>query len=186
MRTINTCFLAIMLLFSLGACSPAINVYSEEEPGINLRKYRTYDWLDNILVEKDDVHSFINQQTEQKIRSTVDQRLAMYGYKQCDQDPDLKIHYHAIVKDRELFYEDWWCDDESWHKYGRCQRLQRVNYKEGTLIIDMIDTQSGNQVWRGAAIGVLENLSPEEVNKRIEKVVMEIFKKFPEQPLFGG
>lgn len=183
MRAVYNFLILSALAFGLFSCSSAVKIYSEEEPGINMRKYRTYDWLDNLQIEKDNVASVSDRQIEEKIRTSVNAQLERFGYKQCDQDPDLKVHYHAIVKERELFYEDWWCDDESWHKYGRCQRLRRIHYKEGTLIVDMIDAQSGNQVWRGAAVGVLANLSPEEVSKRVEKVVTDIFAKFPEQPL---
>jgi hypothetical protein len=102
------------------------------------------------------------------------------GYKPVKVDPDLKVHYHIIIKNEQMVYQDWQCSDLEWHKYGRCQRLKTVNYREGTLIVDLIDAQSGNQVWRGVAGRVLDSNLPEAQKKaRIGEAIQAIFGKFP-------
>lgn len=178
----------LLLLLSLllaNSCSTVYQTYSEEEPGINLRKYRTYDWLERTLVEEDKVSLILSDTTERKIRSTVEAELVRFGFRQCDVEPDLMLHYHAILKNKEIYYLDWTCDDEEWHKYGRCQRVKETNFREGTLIIDFIDARTGNQVWRGVAIGAIDDLSRNAVDKQVEEAVHKIFKKFPEQPRPG-
>lgn len=187
MKRLFRLFSILILLSLLGnACSPIINVYSEEEPGINLRKYRSYDWLDNKVVESDNVMYFLAGKTEAQIEGSIEQQMSRFGYKKCNQNPDLLLHYHVIVKNFEMYYQDWWCEDETWNKYGRCQRMRATSYKEGTLIVDMIDAQTGNQVWRGVAIGVLDQIPPEDVQVNIDRAVKAIFKKFPETALPGA
>lgn len=175
-------WLSLIFLTALFAlqCSPLLRVYSEEEPGVNLRRFRTYEWLDNASLEKDDIPVLLSAGTEHAIRAATDGQMTARGYKRCDNEPDLMLHYHVLIKDQELYFQDWWCDDEAWHKYGRCQRIRKINYQEGTLIIDMIETQNGNQVWRGVAVGVLEQIPPDAIQKRIEQAVQAIYKKFPE------
>jgi len=54
------------------------------------------------------------------------------------------------------------------------------SYKEGTLIIDLMDNKTKNLMWRGWAVrDIKESYSPKEVEELIEEVVSKIFRKFP-------
>lgn len=168
------------MLLLAGGCSPFSKVYSEEEPGVNLRKYRTYEWLDIMSVEKDNIPAIPNKKVDETIRTGVDANMTTLGYKLVKVDPDLRIHYHIIIKNEQMVYQGWQCSDVEWHKYGRCQRLQTMKYREGTLIVDFLDAQNSNQVWRGVASRVLENgLTEVQKKARIEEAIQAIFKKFP-------
>lgn len=176
----------VVALFWLGSCSPFLKVYSEAEPEVNLYQYRTFDWLDmtNMNVGGDRP-AWLTSKSEAKIRASVEGQMNRYGFKPCTEKPDLVLHYHVVVKNEVLFVRDWWCDEDVNGRHAQCHRLRPVNYQEGTLILDFIDATTGNQVWRGAAIGGLENLTPEAAEARIEQAVQAIFKKFPEQPIPG-
>lgn len=174
----------IAILLTLNACSPTYKVYSEEEPGVNFYKYRTYNWLDDKYVKRGNSGpEWLNERAENKIRSSVEAQMARYGYKPCEEKPDLMLHFHLVIKNELFYVQDWWCDESMGTEFGRCNRLRPVNYQEGTLIIDFIDGETGGQVWRGAASGVLENVKPEEADARIEEAVKLIFEKFPEKPV---
>ena len=52
----------------------------------------------------------------------------------------------------------------------------------GTLIIDIVDRESNQLVWRGAKEGRLKkNQSPEQREASINKTVSEILSNFPPQ-----
>ncbi|HLP95204.1 MAG TPA: DUF4136 domain-containing protein [Saprospiraceae bacterium] len=185
----NFCSYLLLLTFLAGAvigCSPFTKVYSEEEPGINLSKYHTFEWLSNQGVKGGNSGPlWLNESTQNKIRAQVEIQLGRYGFKPCDDKPDLMLHYHIVVKNEVLYVRDWTCGGvfETPGNYDRCHRVQPVHYREGTLIIDFIDTKTGNQVWRGAAIGVLDDMVPEEADLRIKQAVEAIFQKYPEKPI---
>ena len=177
---------AVVFLLSIQACSPITKVYSEEEPGVNLYKYHTFQWLDNMTVSQgNNGPEWLNQRAENKIRSAVEDQLRRYAITPCTEKPDLILHYHVVIKNEVFFIRDWWCDEEIGGKYGRCHRIRPINYREGTLIIDFLDARTGEQVWRGAAVGVLEHLNPEQADARIEEAVRLIFGKFPGEPVPG-
>ena len=166
-------------------CSPFTKVYSEEEPGINLYKYHTFNWLSNETAEKGNIGpEWLTSATQEKIRTSVESEMGKYGFKPCDENPELMLHYHVVIKNEVLYERDWRCGVPGGEGgvYNRCNRLQPVHYQEGTLIIDMIDTKSGVQVWRGAAVSILNNLKANEVDARIKEAIRVIFKKFPEKP----
>lgn len=167
----------------LSGCSTVSKVYSSEEPGVNLYKYHTYNWLDNELASDGNKGpEWLTASTQNKVRTAVENQISNYGFKPCDDNPDLVLHYHVIIKNEVLYVHDWTCGaDEG--KFNRCNRVSPVQYREGTLIIDFIDAKTGEQVWRGAAVSVLNNMLPTDVEGRIQEAVKAIFKKFPEQPL---
>ncbi len=176
----------ILMLLTTVSCSPFIKVYSEEEPGVNLYKYHTFNWLDNMKVrDGNSGPEWLSQRAEEKIRSAVEDRMGRYAMTLCTEKPDLMLHYHVVIKNEVFFIRDWWCDEEIGSQFGRCHRIKPVDYREGTLILDFIDAHTGEQVWRGAAVGVMENLTPAEADARIEEAVRLIFDKFPEKPIPG-
>ena len=173
-------------LFLFESCSPFTKVYSEEEPGVNLYKYHTYNWLDNAAVQQGNQGpEGLTVATRDQVRKAVEEKMGQMGFKRCDQNPDLMLHYHVVVKNEVMYVHDWSCESqgESGNRYDRCNRVRPVYYREGTLIVDFMDTQNTTQVWRGAAVGVLMNSAPAEVNARIKEAVQAIFKKFPGQPM---
>ena len=51
-------------------------------------------------------------------------------------------------------------------------------YKEGTLIVDVLDAASKEIMWRGIAVTKLDDdLKPNEVEKKLSKAVKKMFEK---------
>ena len=185
-RSVLILFAMFMASVLLQNCSPFTKVYGEVEPGIKLSQYHTYNWLENPTVKEGNSGPlWLSNTTQDKVRAAVAHEMDHYGYKPCDEKPDLMLHYHVVIKNEVLYVRDWSCGGvfEAPGQYDKCNRVQPVHYQEGTLILDFIETKNGNQVWRGAAVGILENLRPEEADARIEAAVKAIFTKYPEKPI---
>lgn len=177
---IGTAFVLAMLLSS---CSPSTKVYSNEEPGVNLYKYTTYQWLDmpGVTLGNNGPEK-LTKDTEKIIRESVDEQMKRCGFVLNDEQPDLLLHYHVVLKNEVYYIPDWWCYKESWDYQGRCNRLEPTHYTEGTLILDFIEAKTGSQVWRGVVTGEAINIRVEEIEFRIKHAVKRLFKKFPEKP----
>ena len=176
-------FLLAMLLTN-SACSPFLKVYAEEEPGVNLYQYTTYSWLNTPATgQGNSGPEWQSQHTQGIIRGAVETQMGRFGFKFCEQNPDLILHYHVVVKNEVLFVRDQWCDEENWSRFGHCNRVRPVQYKEGMLILDFIDAKTGNQVWRGAAVAVQENLREAQADAQIQEAVRLIFGKFPQKAI---
>lgn len=176
--------IATLLLLNLGtACSPFSKVYSEEEPGVNLYRYHTYNWADYNSSNHpgDQGPAWLSTSSQRTIRTAVEARMEASGFKICTDNPDLLLHYHVVVKNEVMFLPEWSCAGTGNSPYDqlRCNRVRPVQYREGTLIIDLIDAHNGIQVWRGAVVGTLENVPPADVEGRIQEAVRAIFGKFP-------
>ena len=182
-RSIQSLFI-LAILFFVSACSPFTKVYSIEEPGANLSKYHTYNWLADMETHDGNKGpAWLTASTQERIRMSTEKQMGQYGFKACTENPDLMLHYHVVIENKVYYIRDKYCVEENGLLNGRCDRLKEMHYREGTLIIDFIDTKSSNQVWRGVAVGVLENIRPSEVASRIDKAIAMIFEKFPEKPI---
>ncbi len=171
---------AALLLSLFGTGCASYHVYSETEPGVNFYKYRTYNWLNTKYVQRGNGGpEWLNERVENKIRSAVESHMNRFGFKPCEEQPDLMLHFHVVIRNEVFYFHDWWCDEDNGTNLGRCHRLRPVNYQEGTLLIDIIDGKTGQQVWRGAASNVVEYLTPEQTDARVEEAIRLIFEKFP-------
>ena len=57
---------------------------------------------------------------------------------------------------------------------------KELTVPEGTLIIDFVEPNSKNLLWRGAAKGVFDNArTPEKRDKMINEAVQKILQNFP-------
>ncbi len=169
-----------MLLFS---CTPYTKVYSNEEPGINLYKYTTYQWLDMPDISHGNSGpEWLTKHTEKIIRESVEEQMKRCGFVLYDMQPDLLLHYHVVIKDEVYYIPDWWCYQKNWDHHGRCYRLEPRHYKEGTLILDFIEAKTGSQVWRGVVSDATINMQVEDIEFRINRAVKRMFGRFPEKP----
>jgi hypothetical protein len=53
-------------------------------------------------------------------------------------------------------------------------------YQQGTVIVDLIDAQKQELVWRGTVTGVLEsNPTPEKMDKNANAAMAKLFSQYP-------
>ena len=53
-------------------------------------------------------------------------------------------------------------------------------YTEGTLVIDLVDAEKKEMVWRGMGTGIVKRYkNPEDAQRNIDKIVDRIMQGFP-------
>jgi hypothetical protein len=155
------------------SCTSTVLVNSNSDPGVSFSTYKTYNW-DNPLNKAADKsynplvnNSLVNNQIKESIREQLDVR----SYVLNEKNPDLLINFHTMVENRSEItsypnnYYFWWRND-----------IHSVNYKEGTLIIDLIDAESDQLVWQGYATGTLDR---KDIALTSDEAVQMIFEKYP-------
>lgn len=90
-------------------------------------------------------------------------------------EADLLVVFYAFIQNRR----DWVAPTYRVGRWGRVWRTSPghvVNYKEGTLIIDMVDTNKKELVWQGVGTGVLDRIDP---RANLAEAANEILEDFP-------
>ena len=68
-----------------------------------------------------------------------------------------------------------------WGGYYGGSNVTVTNYTEGTLLIDMIDTEKNQLVWRGTVVDVIDGAgaSTQEKQDYLDYIVKEVLADFP-------
>jgi hypothetical protein len=168
---------AISLLLVV-ACSPEITVHTDYDPDYDLWTFKTFDWGKKIDIEQGKNPFHYNELNDKRIKSAVANELTSRGYKLTEVNPDLTIHYHIVVDDKSIVTAA--PDGHNYSSYWKELETNLYSYREGTLIVDLMDSKTNNLVWRGWAVSALESsYKPEEIEKLINRAVAKIFRELP-------
>ncbi len=176
MRIVTRIF-TVMAALVLAGCA-TMNVSSHIERNVNFADYVTYDWgpPDNLPVGDPRLDN--NPFFSDYLQGAIEKQLAAKGYEHgLGGTPDLLIHYHASVNQKLDVYE---VDQRYGYCYDNCE-AQIVDYEQGTLIVDIVDTKTNKVVWRGWAQdtmnGIIDNQN--RLEKQVEEGVTKMMMLLP-------
>ncbi len=175
-------YLAAVVACALLAGCSQYDIKYDYDVDSNFSAYRTYAWMP-IKIDEGSVSATTaaqrNTLLDKRIRTAVDATVATKGLTVDEANPDLLVVYHTGMQNK-VDVTDWGYSyaGSYWGWAGR--DIDVYNYTEGTLIIDLVNTQTKQLAWRGSATGVVDpGRSPEEVQERINDVVNKIFANYP-------
>jgi len=180
MKTNLVDFIKINLLIiplMLSGCGPTSQVFTDYDRSANLDEYQTFGWLPaSSSIEARNNPLYYNELNDKRIKTAVVNQLESRNY-QFSEKPELLIHYHIIIDDKTVVRTD-----PYGYYYGPYWMRTNVNvyeYREGTLIIDLMDADTNSLVWRGWITAFLKNSNPEKMDESITKSVRMIFSEYP-------
>lgn len=164
--------LKILILVIMGAtiysCGLVYNITSDKENDIDFGKYKTYSILNHD-------HGFptgANPINHQRLDRAIEFNMQELGYEPA-RNADLWVAWFVKIEDKTQV-------DVYRNYYNRWRSFDNVNvydYKEGSLVIDIIDREAKMVIWHGKASDrVYENMP--DVDKKIKKVVKAMFKQY--------
>jgi hypothetical protein len=165
-------------------------VTTDYDPKAEFSELKTYAWMEprTTPLGEEQLH---NPLFEKRVVQAVDAVLQARGYRLGQAGtPDFYVGYHTAVRERidvwsmnSLYgYPPGW----GWSHYYRpgyawSYSPRMITYEEGTLVLDIIDGESRQLIWRGSYQARLsdEDRTPEERQQRVRHAVEEILAKFP-------
>jgi len=170
-------FCSIALL-SFSGCS-TMKVYSDFDRDVSVKNYSTFAWsTENKQLEIKNNPLYYNELNDKRIKNEVGLQLKNNGYQFDLASPQLKIHYHIVLEDRTAI------NPEPFGAYGQDWLNRNTNvreFREGTLIIDLMDAKTNNLVWRGWAVNFLDEDRPDQLEDQFKIAIKKIFEKFPKR-----
>ena len=172
MKKFYPALMALFVLIVTACASPLtqdIEVDAEADPKANLAGYKTYAWLGSAAILYDPKGKWEPPEfdADAEIKFLIDRELRKRGMQEVAVNPDMIVGYAAGIDMEALqLVED---------KENKIQMLQNV--PTGSLVIVLIDGNTGNPVWAGAAVAdVQQEISTEDVRKRLDYAVTQMFK----------
>jgi len=164
-------FITISVTSSCATLTSDIEVESHANPDINYDSYKTYAWAGSAQIIFDPVGQW-EQPTldmDEEVKFVINRELRNYGIYPAEKDPDLLVGFAAGIDTTVLELKE---DPDS-------DKKVLTNVPKASLLIALIDADTGYVVWLGFALGdVQEQQSVENIRARIDYAVSEIFKPY--------
>jgi hypothetical protein len=158
-----------LLVVALTSALFADHVAVDYDHAATLGQMKTYSWSK--------VHT-ANSIWDERVKDAINRELAAKGWTQVPSGGDVAlvaVEKTSIEQQYDTFYNGF----GGW-RWGRMGEATTTvdNYKVGTLVVSMFETNSNHLVWRGIASSDLSG-NPDKNTKNLDKDVEKMFKKFP-------
>ncbi len=176
MKSIRLLIVLGLLVITFGCSS--ISVQYDYDTKTDLTSLKTFNWLSARVQE--DIHVL----NVERIKDAVSSQLESKGCTMTNDNPDFLIAMH-VAKEQKTDVRAWGYSYGARAVYGGSyylghQDLDVYQYEEGTFILDFVDAQSRELIWRGVAKGEIRNYAnPVKRNERIDEVVQIVLSNFP-------
>ncbi|RKY95650.1 MAG: DUF4136 domain-containing protein [Ignavibacteriae bacterium] len=186
MKTLTSIFITTLILVFIGCSS--VDVTTDHDPEIDFSKYKTYLWYGGEMPADDKLNA--NPLVKKRVASSVENVLESKGFtKGADGQADMVVIIHAGSKERmqvtDFGYGGYGYGGYGYGRYGGGWGgygggTSVHYYEETTLIIDLIDVELEELVWRGSGTGTVKDYSDQqEMQEAIDYVVATIMYDFP-------
>lgn len=166
----STLLTIVVVLAGVPAFAQKVNVDFAEDADFS--GYQTYQY------KKSDA-PVPSQLMDQRVVAAIEYHLSMKGYEQVETNPDLLVTYHASARAEQKITTDYYGAGYGRYRGGWSSGSSRVyTYTKGTVVVDIWDAKEKALLWRGTATDTV-NDKPEKNEKKINKSLEKMFKKFP-------
>jgi hypothetical protein len=174
MRIVRVMSVIGFMLCAVAASSRAQTVQTDYDRSFNFSQLKTFNFgppMDPLAGDS------LN---DGRIRAAIESNLAAAGFRmETGAKPDFAVAYYVTAKDK-LNVQDYSIGPGRW--FGR-RDIRVDQFTEGTLIVDLIDTNTKQFVWRGRVSGAVEL---KKLDEKINKAVEKLFKQFVKDTQRGG
>jgi hypothetical protein len=166
--------LSLTLGLGLLACGTATRVNYDYDQSYDFTGLKRWDWMAD-PAQGGAAAVARSPLVDARIRAAIERELAAKGYARDEGAGDVDFHVAFLGGTDEKV-------DLTTTYYGYRWRVpvtEARQYTEGTLIVDVVDAERNELVWRGTGAAEVHAGDPDEVTKQVDQVVMEILKDFP-------
>ena len=189
MKTVKNICAALMVVFTIAACSTPVHVAKDDT--VDLSKYKTYMWVDTRYNQNDNTVR-PSSYGDISVRNAANAELRNVGWGEVSTDPDLLISYDVLVQNTTARKSDPVYTQSYTRSYYN-PRLRRwgtlyfpsqflgydnydVPVNEGTITISLTDAYTDKVVWQGWTTEELNytRITPEEISTSVKNIFRKL------------
>lgn len=175
----NIIFTLTMLFGVCSIFAQTITV-SSDRADVDFSGYQTFDWATQVDSQLDSGYYFLNDLIlKAQVREAVRNELMGLGYELTDNNPDLIVNFRVFDKPVILtsmsdYGNNYWGSSE----YNNLRNKTDYEVEAGTLLISLIDRETGTLVWNGFASGLIDNDQFIKDEGKVIEAVSMIFEEY--------
>lgn len=173
----------VILLYCASAACTTIDVKTDYDPSVDFGRFRSFTFAG--LTDLNQGGVLNNSLTRKRIETIIARALVQKGLQQValDEHPDLLVHYWVGIKEKQRIEST----GPAMGAYGGragygwgmgYSGVTTYEYKEGTLITDLVEPAKKELVWRATMVANVEDTAQENV-ELVEKAIAKAYKDFP-------
>ncbi|MFQ3224064.1 MAG: hypothetical protein ACI8Z5_000307 [Lentimonas sp.] len=172
--------LLLLPLFALVGCVSPVRVDYDREAAQKFSSYQCFE-VDSRELRSNYQDIVLSPIVDRRIERELNAVLEMRGFSNDCSKPDFRVTFNTAKKTvTEL--NDLGVGPTPYRRYpysglGNYSNVQTDQYEEGTFIVDIIDLQSKELVWRGAYVKRLGWNAPTDAE--IREIIIETLAQFP-------
>lgn len=196
MKILNVAkYFTLMLVLSLFVVSCGPKVTTSKKTAKDLDSFSSYAFLPNQDTIK--TTRYDNRYVNEIVIDEINENMQNLDYRLDRNQPDLLVYYHLMMDeemavDANPIYTDYsyyrpgyyvgpYYRNYAYNNYFTVPRIagagiQQIPYKEGTIVIDVIDRRTNEILWRGRANDLI---TPNNLEEELREYVNAIFDQFP-------
>jgi hypothetical protein len=177
--------------FLVNACGSGVKVTSDQAEGVDFNKYKTFSFLG----WQKDSDKLMNDFDKKRIHNSFIDEFKRRGLTFVESGGDAAVALYFVV-DQETSVTGYtnYYGGGGYGRYGRygggwgagagasTTTYTESDYFVGTLVMDVFDEGTGEQIWQGIANGTIEE-DPQKREKSIPKSISALMSKYPVKPL---
>lgn len=162
--------LAILLSILFGSTSGDVwaRISVDYRETTDFSAYHTYSWAPGTAAQR--------EMAEDRIVQAVERELAERGLHRVPSGGDLSVTTHVLVGELTLQQLD---DPIHWDFWSGITDVDPFDLGAGTLVIDFVDPDSDDLVWRGLATKTVGPYPDKKLMRKIDKLIGKLLAKFP-------
>ena len=171
----SICVLLISFPITNALAQDDLNVSIDAEPDLDLSEYNSFFWVTD-FGDGEDLWITVNSIQGEIIKNAINYEMDVKGLEWDPENPDLLVNFHIFNKGYD---EEYYLGTAPYeYRYMDKQEIMD-NIKDGTVVISLIDQESGKSVWEGyATIAVEESESLRQQQADIRQAVSAIFDRY--------
>jgi hypothetical protein len=165
-------------------------VHTDYDHAANFTAYRTFGFPENTGTDRGGYQTLATSHFKEAVRREMTAR----GYSYVESGPELLVNFYSEVHDKTQVYPSPYPGPyfgTFGFRYGRPRfgffsawpfyepDVDIVQYKSGTLKLDVVDAAHKQLVWEARVEERLTDQAQDNPQPMIERLVAEMFKKFP-------
>lgn len=179
--------LSVVCLMMLAACG-GVNVQTESNADADLATMATFDWFEKGDVSLDGVE-VNNPDVDAWVKAAVEKQLQSKGYaKAKNTQPDFLVSWIGAIEKKvkvdsiEHLYSSYGYGPVAAGMPLEARKGDTVReYKEGTILLDILDPVTHTMLWRGTGTDrLLQSMEKGDAPLYVNRLVKNILKTFPE------
>ena len=165
-------FIILVFVVALVAgCGGSATVQQDWDPDYDFTDLGSYGWLPLRATPN------IGEMRLKRLVGAIDAEMASKGMRLTADEPDVLLVLH-VISEKSLKLDEYGYK-AGWNK----STSSPSDLDQGSIMIDVLDGESREMVFRAVADGKVDPKStPEEQNKKFTKLARKLFEKFPPPP----